>query len=75
MRVLFATDTVAVLTLASPAFASGVSDVTVEQHGARNAAGARTTYVVGFTTSATGALSRRPKPDPRQLSGRTGFGG
>ncbi len=56
MRVLFAT-LFAVLTLASPAFASSVSNVTVANAVPSSATGARTSYVVAFTTSAAGGLS------------------
>ncbi len=42
--------------LCSPAFASGVTNVSVDNTVPTNATAARTTYVLGFITSATGAL-------------------
>jgi hypothetical protein len=49
MRILALT-LFAVLAFASPAFATQVTDVTVDNSVPTNAAGARTSYVVGFTT-------------------------
>jgi hypothetical protein len=56
MRLVLAT-LVAVLALSTPAFAGEVTNVTVDNTVPSNAAGARTTYVVGFTTT-TGVLSQ-----------------
>ncbi len=56
MRLAFAT-LVALLALASPAFASSVTNLTVANSTPSAGAGARTVYVVSFTTSAGGALS------------------
>ena len=56
MRLAVATF-VAFLALASPAAAQSVSNVTVNNATPSNAAGARTIYVVEFTTSANGVLS------------------
>src|SRR4051812_39395564 len=47
---------VAVLAIASPAFATSVTNVTVDNTAPSGAAGARTIYVIGLTTSAAGAL-------------------
>ncbi len=55
---LFAVTLFAVLALASPAFATPVTNVSVGTTQPSNAAGARTTYAVTFTTSATGGLSQ-----------------
>ena len=73
MRYLLAT-VLAVLTLASPAFASGVSNVTVNHNVPSNATGARTIYVLGFTTSASGALAPTDRIRVTFPIG-TGFGG
>ncbi len=56
MRLAVAT-LVALFAFVSPALASSVSNVTLTNSAPSNAAGARTVYVAGFTTSATGALS------------------
>ena len=56
MRLAVAT-IVALLAFASPAFASPVTNLTVVNANPSRAAGARTQYAVGFTTSATGGLS------------------
>src|SRR6187402_2562468 len=57
MRLLAAT-LFALLAFASPAFASGVTITSATNAVPSNGAGARTVYVVGFTTSAAGALSQ-----------------
>ena len=76
MRLFLAT-LIAVLTLASPAFASGVSNVTVNPNVPTNATGARTIYVLGFTTSAAGALapSDRIRVDVPDRNGVRGLRG
>ena len=45
------------LALCAPAFASGVTNVSVANDVPTRATGARTIYVVGFTTSAPGVLA------------------
>jgi hypothetical protein len=56
MRLLFVT-AAAVLVLASPAFASSVTDLTVDTNFPTNAAAAQTIYTIKFKTSPTGALA------------------
>jgi hypothetical protein len=56
MRLAVAT-IVALLAFASPALASPVANLSVDNANPSRAAGARTQYAVAFTTSATGALS------------------
>jgi hypothetical protein len=57
MRLMLAT-AAAVLAFSSPAFASSVTNVTVDNSFPTNAAGARTAYDVKFKTSASGALNQ-----------------
>ena len=57
MRRLLVAALVVALTVLAPTAQADVSGVTVDNATPSNAAGAKTSYVIGFTTSATGGLS------------------
>jgi hypothetical protein len=74
MRLVFAT-LVAILSLSTPAFASGVTNVTVANTAPTNAAGARTTFVVGFTTTTALATDGDIRITLPAGTGSDGWGG